>query len=192
MTLHMEDKAMQVCDNLSEFYRLSLSKGKDVITLEEEFRIVEDYLSIQKIRYVEYMEFNIECENSILDCYVPKLLIQPIVENALYHGLKPEAKKGIILVNGHSNDSGDTVILEIIDTGCGIDAERLAQIQDTINKGEVSSSSFGISNAVVRLRALFGEECSFDISSTVGVATNVRIEFPIVKENVVWFWEKEE
>lgn len=182
LLLHMEEKAMQVSRSLSEFYKLSLSKGKDIIALEDEFRIAEDYLEIQSIRYVEYMEYSIECEDSILDCYVPKLLIQPIIENAIYHGLKKQKEKGMLLVNGFADQEGRKVIIEVIDTGNGMEHEKLSQIEETIRSQKLSTTSFGISNVTVRLKAMFGEEGSLSITSTVDVATKVRMEFPMIRK----------
>lgn len=182
LMLNMSDKAMEICKHLSEFYKLSLSKGRDIITLEEEFRIAEDYLRIQSIRYVEYMEYSLECEDSILDCYVPKLLIQPLIENGIYHGLRQQKKVGMLLVTGQSDDSGMRVVLEIIDTGNGIEPDKLAEINQIIEQGKTSTVSFGISNVAARLKNLFGEQCSITLTSTSGVATKVRLEFPMVKK----------
>lgn len=181
LMLHMEKKAMWVSQSLSEFYKLSLSKGKDIITLEEEFRIVEDYLKIQSVRYVEYMEYSMECEESILDCYVPKLLIQPIVENAIYHGLKKQKKKGMLLVSGRSSKTGKHVIIEVIDTGAGMEPDKVKEIEQSIEEGKMSLTSFGLSNVSARLRLLF-EDAKITVTSTCGVATKVRLEFPTVRQ----------
>lgn len=181
LMLHLEKKAMWVSQSLSEFYKLSLSKGKDIITLEDEFRIVEDYLKIQSIRYVEYMEYSMECEESILDCCVPKLLIQPIVENAIYHGLKKQKKKGMLLVSGRSSKSGKHVIIEVIDTGVGMEPDKVKEVEQSIEEGKVSLTSFGLSNVSARLKLLF-EDSKISVTSTSGVATKIKLEFPTVRQ----------
>lgn len=176
LMLQMKEEAQLVCDSLSEFYKLSLSKGNDMISLEDEFRLLEDYLKIQSIRYVEYMEYYIECEESILDFLVPKLLIQPIVENAIYHGIKQQEVKGMILVNGYQNEENNSIILEVIDTGCGIKEEQLSEIREIIQKGIVGKDSFGLGNVSARLKSVFGNFYRMEINSTSGVSTSVQIE----------------
>lgn len=176
LMLQMNEKAQVVCSSLSEFYKLSLSKGNDMIPLKDELRLLEDYLKIQSVRYVEYMEYYIECEEAILDFMVPKLLIQPVVENAIYHGIKQQGTKGMILVNGYQKEEKNCLVLEVIDTGCGMSETKLIELKEIIKCGMIGKNSFGLGNVSARLKSVFGEECSMEIESTMGVSTIVRIE----------------
>ena len=79
---------MMTAKSLAGFYRISLSKGNDIITIKDEIRLIENYLSIQKLRYVEYLDYLIEIDEDIYSYQIPKLTLQPLVENSIYHGLK--------------------------------------------------------------------------------------------------------
>lgn len=190
--LNMNDKAMDLCSHLSDFYKTSLSSGNNIITLEEEFLIAEDYLSIQSIRYVDYMEYSIECDPAVMECYVPKFLIQPLIENAIYHGLKQKNSTGMILVTGQCDETESRIIVNVIDTGTGIQPDKLKEMNVIMEQGKISPDSFGLSNIAARLRHFFGGEGKISITSTPGIATNVQIEFPMIrtKEELEMKWRK--
>ena len=86
--LGMPEKALSTIQNLVSFYRLSLSTGKDIITIKEEVELTRNYMELQQLRYIEYMEYSIDYEEEAAHIWIPKLTIQPLMENALHHGLK--------------------------------------------------------------------------------------------------------
>lgn len=108
-----DEEVVKMTSYLSEFFRTTLSKGKDYITLEEEKRHVESYLQIQQFRYQDIMDYRIEMDEEIMDYTVPKLTLQPLVENALYHGIKKKRGGGTILIEGKLE--GNKILLKVID-----------------------------------------------------------------------------
>ena len=140
--------AVEMISNLSVFFRTSLSKGNDVITLSEEKRHTVSYLEIQQSRYRDILEFEIHIPEEFNEVMVPKLTLQPLAENALYHGIKNKRGGGKILIGGEK--SGDDLILRVTDNGQGMKKERLLEIQHAIRTGE--RAGFGLSAVAERLR----------------------------------------
>ena len=119
------DDAVEMISNLSVFFRTSLSKGNDVITLSEEKRHTVSYLEIQQSRYRDILEFEIHIPEEFNEVMVPKLTLQPLAENALYHGIKNKRGGGKILIEGEKR--GDDLILRVTDNGQGMKKERLLE-----------------------------------------------------------------
>ena len=113
--------------SLSTFFRNSLNKGKDVLTLGAECAQVTSYLEIQQIRYSDILRYEINIPQELMDCMVPKLILQPLVENALYHGIKNRRGMGLITVNGEAKDG--KLLLRVIDNGAGMDEEQVRILQ---------------------------------------------------------------
>ena len=111
---------------LSNFFRFSLSRGKNVITLAEEEQHIRSYLEIQKMRYRDLMEYEIDIPDRLKFYMLPKLTLQPLVENALYHGIKNRRRKGYIRVT--SRTQSECIILEVADDGAGMAQERLEEV----------------------------------------------------------------
>jgi len=112
------EDVVEMVSALSSFFRTTLSKGKDWITLHEEIQHVESYLTIQKMRYRDILDYTIDVDPDILDCTVLKLTLQPLVENALYHGIKNRREGGTITVRGKRLDEKE-ILLEVVDDGAG-------------------------------------------------------------------------
>jgi len=176
--LDLKDKAMLAAKNLAGFYRISLSKGDDIITIEDEIRLTENYLSIQKLRYVEYLDYNMEVDEGILQFRIPKLTLQPLVENSIYHGLKQKAGKGMLKINGYFE--GDTIKIEVIDDGVGMDQELITKILDRSANTE-RKSDFGVYSVDSRIKLLYGEQYGIGIESRVGEYTKVTVTIPAVR-----------
>ncbi len=117
------DQAVDMVITLSNFFRLVLSKGKEFISIREEEEHIRNYLEIQEMRYHDILEYNIQIDQSIYDHQIPKLTLQPLVENALYHGIKYKRAKGYIHIHGEKD--GDRILLTVRDNGVGMDAEEL-------------------------------------------------------------------
>ncbi len=103
---------------LADFYRAALSKGRETITIEEEIRNVKDYLSIQRIRYSDVFTYEFDIHNDVLSGQIPKLTIQPLVENAIYHGLKTKGSLGLLKVTGEIVDHRIKIVVS--DDGVGM------------------------------------------------------------------------
>lgn len=164
---------------LADFYRVALSKGKDRIKLEEEIRSVMDYLSIQRIRYSDVFNFDIDIEPDILDCTIPKLTIQPLIENAIYHGLKNKASFGQLTITGKRE--GQKVILVVTDDGAGITEDRLQAIKMSMNDPQ-QQVGYGLSSVHQRIKLYFGESYGIQIESESGIGTVVTVELPYQTE----------
>ncbi|MDQ0194038.1 sensor histidine kinase [Paenibacillus wynnii] len=160
---------------LADFYRVALSNGRDQISLEDELSNVQDYLSIQRIRYSDVFDFTIDIQPEILSCIIPKLTLQPLVENAIYHGLKTKESFGELLILGWRE--GDKVILKVKDDGVGIAPERLQTLTTAI-KDQENQVGYGLNSVHERIRLYFGEEYGLHITSILGLGTEVSIELP--------------
>lgn len=176
ITLGMLDKANETVNNLSQFYRICLSKGDDVISIKNELKITCSYLNIQKFRYMEFMDFEMDIDENINNYSIPKLTLQPIVENAIYHGLKNKSKKGLLSIKGYFLN--EEIIIEIADDGVGISSDKISQI---MSSGETDGPSYGLSNIQNRLRLKYGNKGRIEIESEVGVMTKVLVHILPVK-----------
>ena len=168
------EQAETMVTSLSFYFRSFLSEGRDIVTISEETNHIRSYLEIQQVRYRDIMEYEINIDPSIEKFKLPKLTLQPLVENAIYHGLNPQRGKGLITVTGRSE--GDKVILEVKDTGAGMDPEQLDKLRTKIRNED--TTSFGLVAAYKRLRLLYGEDFDFDIVSEAGEGTAIMISFP--------------
>ena len=168
------DQAEQMVTSLSQYFRSFLSDGKEIVTIAEETNHIRSYLEIQQVRYRDIMEYEINVDSETEFYKLPKLTLQPLVENAIYHGLKPKRGKGIITVTGKTN--GDKIVLTVKDTGAGMDEEQLENLKNKIRTED--ATSFGLVSAYKRLKLLYGEEFGFDILSEAGSGTSITISIP--------------
>lgn len=167
-------EAVEMVSNLSSFFRHSLSKGEDVITLEEEERHVRSYLQIQRARYKDIMEYTVDIDPKLRGVMIPKLTLQPLVENALYHGIKLKRAVGHIRITGWQE--GDRVILEVSDNGVGMTQERLLRLRESMENDE--RVGFGLSAVHQRLRLQFGGDYGLSVTSREGIGTSVTARIP--------------
>ncbi|WP_416151622.1 sensor histidine kinase [Salipaludibacillus sp. HK11] len=179
-----EDKkskdVISVTKALSQFFRISLSKGKDLITIAEEIEHVENYLIIQKSRYRDILDVTININEEIHPFIILKLTLQPIVENAIYHGIKNKRGKGLLSIEGGMNSQGN-IYINVVDNGIGMNDERLNEIRKQLtleiplsnNKG-----GFGMINVQQRIRLFYGEPFGINIESNHGIGTKVSLIIP--------------
>lgn len=168
------EQAVEMVTSLSGYFRSSLSKGRNIITLREEEQHVRSYLQIQQVRYKDILEYRIDIDRELADCEIPKLTLQPLVENALYHGIKLKRGLGTISVRGFSEE--DTIFLVVSDSGAGMDASRLSEVQHAIQKGQ--RVGFGLSTVHERLQLFFGNDYGLSIDSVKGEGTTVCVKIP--------------
>ena len=161
--------------SLARLLRQSISNEDEVVPIANEVEYARGYLTIQKMRYKDKLEFQIEVDSSIL--YIPliKLVLQPIIENAIYHGLKYKESKGLLIVKGFMKDGN--VVLQVIDDGVGMDEETLAHIYDK-HKVNYHSNGVGVYNVQKRLKLYYGEDYGITYTSELGKGTTATITIP--------------
>ncbi len=169
-----EEDVVSMVTSLSTFFRNSLSNGADIITLAAERTQVASYLEIQQIRYSDILCYEINIPEELLECEVPKLILQPLVENALYHGIKNRRGMGKITVTGRA-DGGD-MLLTVTDNGAGMDAERVHELQSGVYQDR--HTGLGLVNVHKRIRLYCGERYGLIFASEAGKGTSVSIRLP--------------
>jgi two-component system sensor histidine kinase YesM len=165
------EKAVRMVSDLSDFFRHSLSNGKDVVTLGDEEQQITSYLQIQQVRYKDILSFSIDIDDGIKNLNVPKLTLQPLIENALYHGVKEKRGKGKITVTG--KEENGTVILSVKDDGAGISEDRLDELKEAFVTGE--RIGFGLVTVHERLKLFFGDAYNIDVKSKEGEGTEISL-----------------
>jgi len=181
------DQVVKVVSALSDFFRISLSKGMDWITIGEEMHLIRSYLTIQKMRYRDILDFKIEVNEDVAENTILKLLLQPLVENALYHGIKNKRQGGTISVRARRNGK-DEVLLEVEDNGIGLAPERLAQLRAGLedDSGDIRlESGFGIGNVNRRIRLYYGRPYGLSIQSEYTTGTCVTLVIPAKMESAL-------
>ncbi|MFH1524339.1 MAG: sensor histidine kinase [Chloroflexota bacterium] len=174
------DQIVEVVSALSNFFRISLSKGKDWITIGEEIERIKSYLIIQKMRYQDILEFKIEVDDRVSNHTILKLILQPLVENAIYHGIKNKRQGGTIIVRAKLNN-GNEALLEVEDNGIGFTPDKLAQLQAELadNSGDIKQESgFGIGNVNQRIKLYYGKQYGLSVKSEYHTGTCVSFIIP--------------
>ncbi|HBY33094.1 MAG TPA: sensor histidine kinase [Clostridiales bacterium] len=172
-----QKQVVSMVGNLSDFFRLSLNKGKENVLIREELQHVRSYLEIQHIRYQDILTFEINVPEEFNEYKIPKLTIQPIVENALYHGIKNKRGGGKITIYAEEKRDHFTIVVE--DTGKGMDEERLRQVRKAIRNGTPEKNVvYGLYNVNERIRLNFGEGYGIHLESVLDKGTRVRIRLP--------------
>ena len=178
-----KEQVVMMVSALSDFFRTTLSKGRDYITVKEEATHIRSYLTIQQFRYRDILEYKMDIPEELEEYQILKLTLQPLVENALYHGIKNKRGLGQILVSGKKQ--GDNLVFTVRDNGKGMDPERLAYVQRLISselKDEDAPSGFGLFNVNQRLQLNYGPEYGLILASEEGEWTEVNAIIPAVKK----------
>ena len=177
------EQVVKMVSSLSDFFCTTLSKGKDFITVEEEKKHIKSYLEIQQFRYRDILEYEICFSEEIYQYEMLKLTLQPLVENALYHGIKNKRGLGHIKVTGEKE--GENLIFKVRDNGIGMTEERSRQVQQLIRGEKLSdkeSSGFGLFNINERIRLHYGMEYGLTLKSTYREGTEFQVKIPCVKK----------
>lgn len=174
--LDMKKEAIAAAKYMADFYNISLSKGNDVISIREEMQLTASYLEIQKIRYVEYMDYTMDIDEEIMHYATPKLTLQPIVENAIYHGLKRKREKGKLNIVGYLKHG--QIIIEVYDNGVGMDKKQIEQMLGH-KMEDKENISFGARSVHARIKMQYGEQYGLEVESVVGSYTKVIIRLPL-------------
>jgi two-component system, sensor histidine kinase YesM len=179
----MNQEIKGVVKALSRFYKLSLSNGRDIILLGEEIDHVSFYMRIQNVRFDHKIQFVVDVPEQLMNTLVPKITLQPIVENAIMHGILGRAsREGTIRIEAF--EEGEDIVISVQDDGVGMDSDELAQLQS----GELSSteleagSGYGTKNVRLRLQSYFGDGYGLAFASQPGAGTTVMLRLPRTQE----------
>jgi two-component system sensor histidine kinase YesM len=181
------DEVIEIVRALSSFFRISLSKGRDWITIGEEVERTRSYLIIQKMRYRDILDYRIEVDEGVAGNTVLKLILQPLVENAIYHGIKNKRQGGTVVVRAKQGNENE-ILLQVEDNGIGFTPEKLAQLRSELadDSGEIRlESGYGIGNVNQRIRLYYGKQYGVSITSEHRTGTCVSIVIPAVKEDAI-------
>lgn len=169
------DEISSMVSAMSKFFRISLSGGKDIVTLKEAVDLVVSYLTVQNIRFKGKVAYNIDIPEELMGYKVPKLILQPIVENSIYHGIEKKKGKGQLTISA-LKDSG-YLKLVVEDNGVGIKEEDLKELMGSINSENFEdSSNFALKNLNLQLKLKYGQESGISIESVYGEGTRVIIK----------------
>ena len=177
----MHDEAIEMLTHLSVFFRTVLSKGEDVISLGDEVLHTRSYLEIQQMRYQDILQYEICVPEELNHCQIPKITLQPLVENAIFHGIEPKGCAGHIRIHvGYeTSDNTEKIRIDVTDDGVGMTADKAAQV---LRSNDDSSADFfreiGVSNVHKRLQYQFGAEYGITIESKEGEYTTMSIHIP--------------
>jgi two-component system sensor histidine kinase YesM len=172
ININKYDDAKEMAKELASFYRLSLSNGEDIISIEEEIDLTKNYLKIQGYRYVEFFNSSIDVDPIIYKYKIPKMTLQPIVENAIYHGIKEKGSLGHIHIRSEMHE--DHLCIFVFDDGCGMTPDRIEKCLTQ----DLEKKRFGIYSVNQRLKLYYGEAFGLSIISDVGKYTEVQVSIP--------------
>lgn len=173
------EEVVEMTQALAQLLRTSIGRGEDIITLREEVSHVESYLTVQKMRYREKLRYELDVEPDTLDCRLPKLVLQPLVENAIYHGIKVKEDGGSIRVTSMLDE--DQLIITVEDDGRGMTPEQLAHILEPKESDE-GSSKIGVYNVHERLQMYFGSQFGLKFFSEPDRGTTAMLILPRLTE----------
>lgn len=172
------DDIVEVVESLTNLFRISLSKGNEWISLENEVKHVTSYLTIQKVRYEDKFNYTLEEDASLMQLRVVKLIIQPLVENAIYHGIKGIDRQGMIHIRIYEGE--DVIYIEVEDNGMGMDEAKTAHFNQIFRGEALRSEEYGIGlfNVNERIKLNFGEVYGLSMESKQDKGTKVIIKHP--------------
>lgn len=174
-----DEELVELIGALSGFFRISLSEGKDFIPLSREVEHVRHYLTIQQYRYADVLTSNVDLPHGMENYMVSRLILQPIVENAIYHGIKPKLTPGSLRVTG--KEEKDHIEIRVEDDGVGMTPKQLAAVRQAM-EGDNAAKSVGLCNVQQRIRLIYGEEYGLEIFSQSEKGTRVTVRLPKIKE----------
>lgn len=179
-----QKKVVDMVGSLSDFFRTSLNQGKDMVSVKEELQHSRSYLEIQQVRYQDILQYEIQVPETLFCYLIPKITIQPLVENALYHGIKNKRGIGKIMITGKREK--DYFVLIVEDNGAGMSRERLEAVREGMNqKSQTEKDIYALYNVNERIRLNFGQKYGLSIDSILGEGTTVQVMLPFTYQE----WE---
>ncbi len=180
-----DTRIVSVTEALARLFRISLNRGSEYLRVQDEIEHVKNYLIIQEIRYKNKMTYTINVEPEVLNLKMIKLLIQPIVENSIYHGIKQKRGSGNITINAFRKEN--VLFIEVIDDGVGMTDEQIHDLMSgNIHRQMKKKGGIGVKNVNQRIRVSCGDEYGIICVSEVGVGTTMVITLPIIEDELLW------
>lgn len=176
------ETAVGLVESLSSFFRVGLSGGRDVVTLREEVEHAESYLKIQQVRYQDRLDYIFDIDEEILTVKIVKITLQPLIENAIYHGVKLKKEgQGKIYISGQKVDR--QVKITVVDNGAGMDEAKLTDLNESLKEAKLDLETVGkgysVQNINSRIKLYFGKEYGLCFFSKEEVGTRVEVTLPL-------------
>lgn len=169
-----QEQAIRMTSALARFFQRAIGKPEVFVTIKEELEYTKQYLVIQRMRYKDKIDFDIQVNSDILEEKIIKLVLQPLVENALYHGLKYKKGKGLIRISGYR--MGDDIWMKVSDNGIGMDADKISSLLKAEDKDRGNAAKgVGLANVHDRIQLYYGEEYGLTVESEKGIGTTVTV-----------------
>lgn len=178
---HQYEPLMKMITSLSDLYRISLSRGRKIITVEKEIEMTRAYLAIMESRFEDLIHVDFQIQEEAKKGLVPKILVQPFVENSINHAIRPDRILNIVV---DIRKVEDKLVFQIYDDGLGMDENQVKELLNRNEDDSMEEHGYGISNVNRRIKVYMGEEYGVEILSQKNVGTNVKITMP--------YWEKME
>lgn len=172
------EEVVIMTSSLAKLFRLSISKGEEIITINNETEHIRSYLTIQKMRYRDKLDFEIDVDREIMQYKTLKIMLQPLVENSIYHGIKNKTGTGIIRIKGQRIEN--RVLLQVIDNGVGMTPEKAEHILENSNETP-KGSGVGVKNVNERIKLYFGDEYGIIFESEPEVGTTANVWLPVIE-----------
>lgn len=175
---HDASDIVEIVRAMTNLYRISLNKGKEFVSVSEEIRHVESYLVIQKVRYESKLNYTVSCAPALLKCRVIKLILQPVVENAIYHGIKEKRGPGLVEIRIFS--AAGRLHFTVRDNGAGMPPENTDVINEILQGRRVNDlHGYGLQNVNERIKLTYGSEYGLTVRSSFGQYTVVEAVLPL-------------
>ena len=172
--------AEQMVSLLAKFFRVSLSQGKDIIPLQKELEHATSYLAIQNIRFRDKFTFSVHADEKLMKYLCPKLSIQPLLENAIYHGMEGVYEDGEIAINVYEKDK--VIYIDVVDNGLGMTEEKIDYIMNNKVISSKRGSGIGVRNVNERIKLIYGEKYGVSITSELDEGTTATITIPKLED----------
>lgn len=177
--VNQQEEIEELVSSLAKILRSAIRAGEDFVTIEQEIELIENYLKIQKYRFGEKIQFHIELDETLKDYKILSLILQPLVENAIIHGL--EGKEDIGHIDIDVSRADEDIVVTIEDDGIGIAVEKLEQIRKDIASNRLKGEHIGIVNVQYRIRLKYGDKYGMTIDSRENMGTKIEIRFPTIR-----------
>ncbi len=178
------NEAITMVTSLAGFFRIGLNKGKNIITIKDELKHAENYITIQHMRFKDKFTFKINADENVLNFATIKLIIQPLIENAVYHGMEFMDGDGEIIVNAYKKDN--ELYIDVIDNGMGIPPEIVDKLLTHESRSKGKGSGVGLKNVQERIQLYFGKEYGLSILSEPDEGTLIRIHLPCIEISQIY------